>query len=364
MLPPLFFGSDSDVTEVYKLHYALHDDAAPEINAHLAEERELLTISSSSSTQGRELTIKKRGVRAPDHLLLPLLFNTGKTAYDQEERASLYPHASEPNALQNKWVVVNDVKDDEPEPLAIFMGQQPSASEDGSLDSFQVFDTHAAGSEDLVAFVQGLDSGRLVLMGVRDEASSTISNAAAQGSDGSRISAVRLDHDDVIDNGGSLPFVARLLHKLVFNHWTSLQEFFRQQQVIDTNKDGVLSQEACCKVHEFENFLTRPAEEGLTASPEPAAIAKDENDSENVPSMQALLAQSDNDYLEEHELSLSPQPAAVAEDDKDKEDVPSMQAMLAQIDNDNLEEHQLTASPELAAVAKARLTELVGETPG
>ncbi|CAE6960356.1 unnamed protein product, partial [Symbiodinium sp. CCMP2456] len=126
-------------------------------------------------------------------------------------------------------------------------------------------------------------------------------------------------------------------------------------EAIDTNKDGVLSQE------EFENFLTRPAEElghaepanqeGLTALPEPAAIAKDENDSENVPSMQALLAQLDNDYQEEHGMSLSPQPAAVAkdelivaaepatvlEDDKDKEDVPSMQALLAQIDNDNLE---------------------------
>ncbi|OLP84256.1 hypothetical protein AK812_SmicGene34888 [Symbiodinium microadriaticum] len=125
-------------------------------------------------------------------------------------------------------------------------------------------------------------------------------------------------------------------------------------EAIDTNKDCVLSQE------EFENF-----------SPDRLRQAeKNVNDSENVPSMQAthssighgmccavvgwqaLLAQIDNDYLEEHELSLSPQPAAVAEDNelivaaepatvledgKDKEDVPSMQDVLAQIDNDNLE---------------------------
>ncbi|CAJ1356557.1 unnamed protein product [Effrenium voratum] len=54
---------------------------------------------------------------------------------------------------------------------------------DGSLQSFQagapeVFDTHAAGSEALVTFVDGLSAGTIVLMGVRDEAKGNMSAAA------------------------------------------------------------------------------------------------------------------------------------------------------------------------------------------
>ncbi|CAJ1392982.1 unnamed protein product [Effrenium voratum] len=49
---------------------------------------------------------------------------------------------------------------------------------DGSLQSFQVFDTHAAGSEALVTFVDGLSAGTIVLMGVRDEAKGNMSTAA------------------------------------------------------------------------------------------------------------------------------------------------------------------------------------------
>eukprot|EP00439_Symbiodinium_sp_Y106_P011709 s1389_g1.t2 len=182
-------------------------------------------------------------------------------------------------------------------PKASFVGQQPSASE-----------ALTTGASSLTGSIEG-----------------AISNAAAQGSDGSRT-------------------VQQAVVAAMF-------------EAIDTNHDGVLSKE------EFQNFLTRPAEEplhaasevqqeGLTASPEQAAVAKDEKDNEDVPSMQALLAQIDNDYLEEHELSLSPQPAATAKDDKANEDVPSMQALLAQLDNDHLEEHQRTDSPEPAAVAK------------
>ena len=43
---------------------------------------------------------------------------------------------------------------------------------------FQVFDTHAAESEALVAFVGGLSSGSLVLFGARDDAQSNMTVAA------------------------------------------------------------------------------------------------------------------------------------------------------------------------------------------
>ncbi|CAE7932309.1 unnamed protein product, partial [Symbiodinium sp. KB8] len=250
-------------------HFEVRDDSAP-VAAHAMSSMDFAIADDSDDAQHP----------ADDEVQDDVAPVSGVVAVDSERARNLE-------------------EDGEPEPL---VQQQPSASE-----------ALATGTSSLTGSMEG-----------------TISNAAAQGSDGSRT-------------------VQQAVVAAMF-------------EAIDTNKDGVLSQE------EFANFLTRPAEEGLTASPEPSAIAKDENDSENVPSMQALLAQLDDDHLEEHGLSLSPQPAAVAEDnelivaaepatvledDKDKEDVPSMQALLAQIDNDNLEEHQLMLSPEpAAAVAK------------
>lgn len=51
-------------------------------------------------------------------------------------------------------------------------------TQEGALDSFQNFDTHAAGSEAFVSFVGALPSNRLVLLGIRDEAQSNMSSAA------------------------------------------------------------------------------------------------------------------------------------------------------------------------------------------
>eukprot|EP00913_Durusdinium_trenchii_P000147 g132.t1 len=48
----------------------------------------------------------------------------------------------------------------------------------GSLQSFQVFDTHAAGSEALAAFVAAQPSGSLVLFAARDDAQSNMTQAA------------------------------------------------------------------------------------------------------------------------------------------------------------------------------------------
>ena len=50
----------------------------------------------------------------------------------------------------------------------------------GSLESFHHFDTHAADSEALVNFIQSLPSGRVLLVGVRDEAQSNMSSAALE----------------------------------------------------------------------------------------------------------------------------------------------------------------------------------------
>ena len=45
----------------------------------------------------------------------------------------------------------------------------------------QVFDTHAAGSDALVSFVDGLGSGSLVLFAAKDDAASNLTTAAKEG---------------------------------------------------------------------------------------------------------------------------------------------------------------------------------------
>ncbi|CAE7738483.1 unnamed protein product [Symbiodinium sp. CCMP2592] len=134
-------------------------------------------------------------------------------------------------------------------------------------------------------------------------------------------------------------------------------------EAIDTNHDGMLSKE------EFQNFLTRPAEEPLHAEPEVKQVNSDklegEKHNEDVPSMQALLAQIDNDYLEEHELSLSPQPAAAAKEQEiaaaaqpataleDDKEVPPVQPLVST----PREEQEPKVSAEPAAVQEAGVDE-------
>ncbi|CAK9063618.1 unnamed protein product [Durusdinium trenchii] len=62
--------------------------------------------------------------------------------------------------------------------VATDRGMNVAVIKAGLLDSFQVFDTHAAGSEALVAFMAALPSGTVVACGVKDEAMSNMSAAA------------------------------------------------------------------------------------------------------------------------------------------------------------------------------------------